>query len=59
MNRRCVACAYIPSARGKRASSSGVELMGTEHPGAAMYLAPASFLASVNCFRISATVNLS
>jgi hypothetical protein len=50
---------YTPSARGKRASSSGVELFGTEHPGAAIYLAPACALASVHCIRISPTVNFS
>src|SRR5580698_1083276 len=48
-----------PSERGKRASSSGVELFGTEQPGVAMYLAPACVLASVHCFRISVVVNFS
>src|ERR1700694_1454537 len=54
-----VACSYIPRERGNRASSSEVELFGTEQPGAAMYLAPASALAFVHCFRISAIVNFS
>jgi hypothetical protein len=50
---------YAPSERGKRASSSGVELFGTEQPGAAMYLVPAWALASFHCVRISVVVNFS
>ena len=49
---------YIPSARGSRASCSAVEVFEIEQPGAAMYLGPASFLASIHCLRISSVVNL-
>ena len=46
----------IPSDRGNRCSSVGVEASGTEQPGAAMYLLPACPLASLHCCRICSTV---